>query len=123
MKAIALGVAFACVSSIAIAQSDYLHEEEQMCMTWLSLASLHAEPESEREPFGKAFQRLEKAVSARTDLNPVQAKKEADAAIKVWNDWTMDHAMATHLEDKIRLVSDAMTRAKACLSMAPGEDG
>jgi hypothetical protein len=123
MKLLPLSLLLTGIAVPVLAETGlYSHTEQQMCMTWLSLASINASPESEREPYEKAYLRLEKSVSARTDLDPADAKKQADEAIAVWNKWTMDYGMSSNAEERVRLIVEAMDKARSCLHMVPSED-
>lgn len=93
---------------------------ERACMTWLSLASRFATSEEQRSTFDQQYLRLNRVVTAGTDVVAEAASAEDPVANKSYDDWVMKFDLA---EDAARaaMVDEVVGHALDCADVVPEE--
>lgn len=93
------------------------YDEQQACLTWLSLASRFG-PEDQQDIFNQHYMRLNGAMAARTDLSGEQKLAAANSATATYDQWVLDHFNGNEAT-KTTMVADAIAKARACEALAP----
>jgi hypothetical protein len=93
------------------------YDEQQACLTWLSLASRFA-VEGQQEAFERQHMRLNAAMAERSDLSQEQKLAAADAATGSYDQWVLDHFNGNETT-KTTMLAEVLDKAAACEALVP----
>jgi len=111
---------FCLLAGPTLAQSEDVTPSQRACMTTLSLASRFATTEGQRTTFDQQYLRLNRLISAGTDVVAEAASDESPVTNKAYDDWVMTYDLA---DDATRsnMVNDIVAEALACADIIPDE--